>query len=619
MYRVVCDNKKEQRPVMDVRDETLSIINAEIREDINKVPSFSFDITATNPCYSDIQKLKTEVIVEDENTEMFRGRCIAEETDFYNTKSISCEGTMAYLLDTKYPPYVHTGSVEQFLKDLLNYHNNRVSEKQKIYLGKVTVTDLNDYIRRESEKYEDIYTIIQEKLVENLGGWIRIRRENEKNYLDYLETYIDSGQTARFGENILDLTKYAKSETIKTVITPLGAQDENGKRIDIASVNQGVSYIKNDVLVSEYGWIEDVVIWDDVTEPKNLLKKAEEYMDNCGNMDITIEITILDAKKLGINSKTITPGTMVTVETSPHGIHGKFVCSSRITNLADPARDKIVLGNKIGTFTETSASEQHKTNGKIEETKKELSNEIEDNKQELENELKNASGLFKTEVEQPDKSVITYYHDKQKLEDSKIQMVFNDIGFEITSDGGKNWYGMQVDGTFISDILKATGIMADWIIAGVLKSIDYEKGESGVAFNLNSRKIEGYLNSVLQDGTDSKLKFSVSGTGIEYAINEVKDGKTYERYARLRPNNVTVGNSDAEVSIESIARGSANVQISNKKTGKSMQIEADNIIFTRDAKNENSKTGRAEFSDGSYLEYINGILVGGRTANGTEF
>lgn len=50
-----------------------------------------------------------------------------------------------------------------------------------------------------------------------------------------------------------------------------------------------------------------------------------------------------------------------------------------------------------------------------------------------------------------------------------------------------------------------------------------------------------------------------------------------------------------------------------------MQIEADNIIFTRDAKNENSKTGRAEFSDGSYLEYINGILVGGRTANGTEF
>ena len=161
--------------------------------------------------------------------------------------------------------------------------------------------------------------------------------------------------------------------------------------------------------------------------------------------------------------------------------------------------------------------------------------------------------------------------------------------------------------------------MADWIIAGVLKSIDYEKGESGVAFNLNSRKIEGYLNSVLQDGTDSKLKFSVSGTGIEYAINEVKDGKTYERYARLRPNNVTVGNSDAEVSIGSIARGSANVQISNKKTGKSMQIEADNIIFTRDAKNENSKTGRAEFSDGSYLEYINGILVGGRTANGTEF
>ena len=133
---------------------------------------------------------------------------------------MTCEGCLAYLLDVQYPPYVHTGSVAVFLGDLLDYYNSRVTDKQKIELGNVTVVDPNDYIRRESEDYDSIYNIIQNKLIQSLDGWIQIRRVNGKNYLDYLADYYESDQVIRFGENLLDLNQHIKGESIKTVIIP---------------------------------------------------------------------------------------------------------------------------------------------------------------------------------------------------------------------------------------------------------------------------------------------------------------------------------------------------------------------------------------------------------------
>ena len=175
MYTIKCNNLGNEKLLMDVRDEELIIQSAEIKEDLNKVPSLTFSIPQKNLNYQEIKKLISEIYVNDMDSEneIFRGRCMSEDMDFYNTKTVTCEGTLAYLLDTKYPPYVHTGSVAEFLKDLLDYHNSRATERQKVYLGNVTVVDPNDYIRRESQDYTEVYNIIQDKLVNSLGGWIR--------------------------------------------------------------------------------------------------------------------------------------------------------------------------------------------------------------------------------------------------------------------------------------------------------------------------------------------------------------------------------------------------------------------------------------------------------------
>lgn len=92
----------------------------------------------------------------------------------------------------------------------------------------------------------------------------------------------------------------------------------------------------------------------------------------------------------------------------------------------------------------------------------------------LRQQLQTASGLYKTEVEEPVGSGAykTYYHDKAELEDSNIVMLFTDYGFTLTSDyqNGQNatWYGIGADGTGILDVLNTHGVNADWINVGVI-------------------------------------------------------------------------------------------------------------------------------------------------------
>lgn len=602
------------------------ISEARIQEDINAVPSLVLKIPEKNTNYDEIKKLESEITVIDMNTEneVFRGRCLEDESDFYNIKSVTCEGVLAYLLDVQYPPYVHTGSVALFLEDLLDYYNGRVIDKQKIYLGNVTVVDQNDYIRRESEDYDNIFNVIQNKLVKLLGGWIQIRRIGEKNYLDYLADYYESDQIIRFGENLIDLTKYIKSENIKTVIIPRGAEnEESGQRLDITSVNNGVNYIKDDALISMYGWIEAVVVWDDVTLPENLLKKATDYLTSCRNMEITIDINAIDARLIGMDVRRLQPGMLVQVVSQPHHLDEKFLCTSKVTDLLNPSNDKVVLGVKKEGYTQTINREQKENNEKVEGVNKTLSEKIKKSRDDFNEEIKKASGLYKTEVEDEDGRKIICYHDKANIKDSQIQMKFTTAGFSISSDGGNSWYGLKVDGDFIANVLSAKGINAEWINAGYLsadriragkiQSTDYKENESGVVYDLDKSTI----TSCWLNGNSHHMRLQMTK-----AMLQVSDLNETNKYASFGYNGVDVSSSDYDVSIMhntiQISKRDGNLLnpvVFLNLNGLELRDGAGIKIVGTDRYYE-GQTGRAEFSDGTYLTFRNGVLVGGNTLEG---
>lgn len=612
----------EETYILQVNDEALAVSEAQIQEDLNAVPALSFKMPRNNPGYDHLKKLESEVVAMDMDSqnEVFRGRCLNDDSDFYNTKTVTCEGCLAYLLDVQYPPYVHTGSVAVFLKDLLDYYNSRVTEKQKIELGNVTVVDPNDYIRRESEDYDSIYNIIQNKLIQSLDGWIQIRRVNGKNYLDYLTDYYESDQVIRFGENLLDLNQHIKGENIKTVIIPRGAEnEETGERLSIASVNNGLDYIKDDDLVTAYGWIEAVVDWDDVTDPENLLKKAQDYLQDCRNMEITIELSAVDARLLGLDVRRLQPGMLVQVISEPHHLNEKFLCSSKTTNLLDPSQDKVVLGTTMEGFTQSIKRDQIASDEKIESVNKTLSQEIQQSRDEFKDALENASGLYETKVTQPDGSVITYYHDKKNLEDSQIRMVFNSAGFAMTADGGENWYGMQVDGDMITNILNATGVKAEWIKTGKIYSVDYVEGKSGIVYDLDNSEINAYYQNP-SNGHFYRLQLSDS----QLQFQDLTDKNVFSTLSlgSLSINNATQGWAALLMAgyLQLAPYGNSGFKNQGLKMGQgTIDIPEDYRIAITDESAgtySTTKTGRAEFSDGSYLEFKNGFLIGGQTADG---
>ena len=353
-YSVYCDGSLLYHSKL----ENLKIISPSVELEANKTGSFMFTIPADHPYYSLVHKLNSIITVYQDDYLLFRGRVLDDEIGWHNEKAVSCEGEMAFLLDSIMRPYDFNGSIAEYLALLLDSHNGQVDEEKRFALGKVTVTDANDYIVRSNIDYTDTWTELNNKLLNNLGGYLQIRHENGVHYLDYLQDFtLLAPQTITFGKNLLDLKRISKGADIATAVIPLGAKlkdaegNETDKRLTVASVNNGLDTIVDEKAKAQYGLIVKTVIFDDVTEAANLLTKGKAHLAQLVNLPETIELTAADLAALGEKITSFHIGTKVRVETKPHGIDQLFTVSKLSINLFEPASNKLTLGGVVDTFT----------------------------------------------------------------------------------------------------------------------------------------------------------------------------------------------------------------------------------------------------------------------------
>jgi len=354
MYRVYCDGLLLYHSKL----ENMKIINPSIELETNKTGSFTFALYPDHPYYWLIRKLKSIITVFQDDYLLFRGRVLDEEIGWHNERKVSCEGELAFLLDSIQRPYDFTGSVRDFLQMLLDIHNSQVDVDKQFTLGNVTVTDPNDYIVRSDIDHTTTWDVIQKKLLDLLGGYIIVRHEGGMHYLDYLSSInVLSPQKIRFGRNLLDLKRLRKGADIATVMIPLGAKlkDEEGKdtdkRLTIESVNGGVDYLMDSDAVAQYGKIVKTVIFDDVTEPQNLLTKGKAQLAASVNLPESIELTAADLAATGQNVASFHVATMVEAESEPHGLNQRILVSKLSLKLLEPGANKMTLGGVLDTFT----------------------------------------------------------------------------------------------------------------------------------------------------------------------------------------------------------------------------------------------------------------------------
>ena len=356
MYRVYCDSAL----LYDDRIDEYKIFNPVVEKELNQIDSFDFTIYSNHRSFDRLKRLKSIITVFQDNYLLFRGRILDDEQGFHNEKQVSCEGELAFLVDSIQRPYDFNGTPAELFTLFITNHNAQVDAEHQFIVGNITVTDPNDYIARSDSEYLNTWESINKKLIETLGGYIWVRHEADGNYIDYLsELNFLAPQKIEFGKNLLDLKRETKGADIATALIPLGAKEEGSEsRLTIASVNNDVDYVYNQEAVDAYGWIFKVQTWDDVTEASNLLTKGNARLQELMQLLLSVELTAADLATVDKTVESFHIGTQVHVTTNPHSIDRLFLVTKITINLSQPTANKLTLGDSFYSFTEQAVRGQ---------------------------------------------------------------------------------------------------------------------------------------------------------------------------------------------------------------------------------------------------------------------
>lgn len=362
MYKIYADSTL----IYDGGLEDFKIAKGSITLETNKSGSFTFSIYPDHFYYGQFVKKKTIIKVLKDNVIVFRGRVLNDTTDYYNNKVITCEGELGFLHDSISKPYTFSGTPQALFNKFINDHNSQVDDFKKFKIGTVTVTDANNYIARSNTDYEDVYSNLFSRLIEDsTGGYFYITHGSDGTEdiptINYLADFTEvSTQRIEFGSNLKDYTKTIKGDDLATVIIPLGKSTDDSI-LTISSVNNGKDYIEDAAAIKKYGRIAKVEKWDDVTDANNLKTKAIAKLKELIKQNITLELSALDLHLLDPSIKPLKINQYIPVSSTPHDFSATLLCNKQTIDLLKPDNDTVTLGYTYSSFTDSTA----KTNSNV--------------------------------------------------------------------------------------------------------------------------------------------------------------------------------------------------------------------------------------------------------------
>ena len=309
IVKLLCD----EYVIHDSSSYDYRCIKLDLKQKVNTSNTLIFTLLPTHPHYNKINKLvsvlKLIEINQDGQELMFKGRVIDSSDTIDGIRTYTCEGVLGYLNDTIQPLMVYEDvSVEAYLKSRLDRHNQMVEENKRIYIG--NIIDNNILINNKDSKRMTTMNSIQDILIDQYGGYLSIREENNKNYLDYTYNcnYLNS-QEIKFKKNILDLEQYITSVDLITALIPLGKKDqETDLPITIESVNNDKDYIFDEDAVLKYGWIYSTREYENISSPQVLLEKAKQDLSQLTKLSLSLTITAIDLSLVEVDIEKIRLG-----------------------------------------------------------------------------------------------------------------------------------------------------------------------------------------------------------------------------------------------------------------------------------------------------------------------
>ena len=354
MYRVYCNGKL----LHDNNLDGLRIQNDNLDLELGKSGLFEFTIHENHPYYDTVGVMSSRVLVYRNDTAIFEGRVLKIEYGFHNEKRVSCEGALAYLLDSIVEPTAYYGDNTGYFEQLIQLHNYQVDADKQFTPGNFS---LGYYYPFEvsSDEYTTTLNEIKTRLAKTDDCYLQVRHEGGVMFLDVLSYNVNisnvSGQTIDLGKNLLDIKRETNGGEIFTAIYPLGAED-GGARLTIGSVNNWKNYIAYQPAVDKYGLIHKVVVFDGITDPKVLMNTANTYLREHYDAIDTIELDVAD--RSGIDETVLdsfTPGQWVKVNSKFHLKENPsyYLVKKMNIRISDPKQTRVFVGRLKSGITDT--------------------------------------------------------------------------------------------------------------------------------------------------------------------------------------------------------------------------------------------------------------------------
>ena len=378
MYEVYIDDSLIFRTGL----EALQLSSAVLEKEVGKVDSFTFTIQPEHPFYDGLGRLKPVLTVWQDAALIFRGRILDIETDFYGAKTVTCEGDLAYLMDSIVRPYDFSDrdavSPRELLTFFIDAHNEQTDEYKQFEIGAVT-DEANATLTVEDSGYSTVWDALNDTLIDELGGYLYVTHVTEPDgsitsYINYVTDFASvASQKIEFGKNLTDITKTLTGEEIITGIIPTGEEievkDDDGNVTDrytltIESVNDGKDYLLDEEAAAKYGTIFASVKFDHVYDAEYLLTLAERYLEDAVKETATLEISAVDLALLDKSLASFTAGERVEVISEPHGIDDTYLVTKISVDLLSASSSKLTLGAEYKTLTE-QAAEQNRAHGSL--------------------------------------------------------------------------------------------------------------------------------------------------------------------------------------------------------------------------------------------------------------
>lgn len=496
---------------------------------------FTATVPPNNPLYDRICCRRSRLSVFRDDTEIFYGEVRKiPKIDRNKNKQIYCTGALSFLADSLQPQAeYHDLSPTALLGKMLEIHNRQVEPRKQIQLGYVSITDFNNSLYRYTN-YENTLEAIRDKLVDRLGGYLRLRHENGRLILDWvtIEQYGNySTQPIEFGLNLLDYSETTSAEDVATALIPLGAplEDESEidaleKRVDITSVNDGKNYVFSQEAVEQFGWVWATNTWDDVTKPQNLKRKAEEWLSSTQFETMSLTLKAADLSELGHDYNAFAEGDRVHCLAKPYGMDIVLPVMKLTIPLQNPAGRTLELSTKQQkTYTRQQSAARNELRNRQNDVINISNRNIQISIDNLTAMMTGAKGGYKlTEYDEDGRWLRDLYMDTPDKTTARRILQINKDGIAASTTGYEGPYtvGITVDGQ----------ILGSWIAAN---SIDTNQLSIGLNNWIKGTE-DGIASKVEKDGIISAINQSSEKVAIQANRINLNGSVTANNYFKIK-------------------------------------------------------------------------------------